>query len=338
MSWIGAEIAFICCLMLPAAYLGFKCRDLPSQYNESSHIQNALVVLMFFAVIIIPLDIFIFDNPEAAVLIQGLGQAFLCIILTAIVFGPKLYYLTQPSGRTAIGRSVLATDSVMSGLPKEGSEQSARAAATSQQGKTAAAGSVRTSNVRIALTSNPTSIKSLKSSHSTSRNKTPTADQPAFDFRTPPLAPVDSSTHANHSTSTASEGGSAAIGPSSAGHPLSSDTSTSHLSLSPPFSLSSLPTPTPVSAVDSTVPVSPTHRRIRVHTGCSALTESLSQLLKRVDDAAARVEAHGQHQFGHPPIDHDDTTQSQIQHTTATPTQPDKCVSLTVDRSKECNQ
>lgn len=90
MDWLGAEIAFIACLMLPAAYLGFKTRDLPSQYNESAHIQNALVILIFFGVIIIPLDIFIQDAPDAAVLIQGLGQALLCLCLTAILFGPKV--------------------------------------------------------------------------------------------------------------------------------------------------------------------------------------------------------------------------------------------------------
>lgn len=54
MSWFGGEIAFIACLMLPAGYLAFKTKDLPSQYNESAHISSALVLLLFFGVIIIP--------------------------------------------------------------------------------------------------------------------------------------------------------------------------------------------------------------------------------------------------------------------------------------------
>ena len=101
MNWFAGEIVFICCLMLPAGYLGFKTRDLPSQYSESSHIQNALVLLLFFGAIVIPLDIFIQDTPEAAVLIQGLGQSFLCLILTLILFGPKLYYLSVAFKRNA---------------------------------------------------------------------------------------------------------------------------------------------------------------------------------------------------------------------------------------------
>jgi hypothetical protein len=99
MSWLGAEIAFIVCLILPAAYFGFRTRDLPSQYNESGHIQNCLIFMAFFLCVVVPLDNFIKDNPEATVLIQGLGQAFLCILMTLIMFGPKCYYLSNLSSR-----------------------------------------------------------------------------------------------------------------------------------------------------------------------------------------------------------------------------------------------
>ena len=100
MTWFGVQVAFVCSLIFPSVYFGFKTRDLPSQYNESSHIQNAVVLLMFFGVIIIPLDIFVQDDPTAAILIQGLGQALLCLLLTTILFGPKLYYLTQFGARS----------------------------------------------------------------------------------------------------------------------------------------------------------------------------------------------------------------------------------------------
>lgn len=46
---------------------------------------------MFYSAIIVPLDVYVNDNPESAILLQGLGQAFLTCIITSIIFAPKLY-------------------------------------------------------------------------------------------------------------------------------------------------------------------------------------------------------------------------------------------------------
>ena len=95
MEWVYAEVAFIGCLILPAAWLGWKTRDLPCEFRESSHIQNAIILLAFFGAIVLPLVILVQDDPSACMLIQGLGQAFLCLVLSMILFAPKLYYLFQ---------------------------------------------------------------------------------------------------------------------------------------------------------------------------------------------------------------------------------------------------
>jgi hypothetical protein len=59
--------------------------------DESGHITNCLLVLIFFCAIIVPLDLYVHNQPESAVLLQGLGQAFLVTTMTSIIFAPKMY-------------------------------------------------------------------------------------------------------------------------------------------------------------------------------------------------------------------------------------------------------
>jgi hypothetical protein len=91
-GWFGAEVAIFGVLLLPAAYYGFKTRDVPDRFNESAHIQNAIIVLLFFAVVICPLAFYITNDPTASVLVQGIGQGVLSLALTGIIFGPKVYH------------------------------------------------------------------------------------------------------------------------------------------------------------------------------------------------------------------------------------------------------
>jgi hypothetical protein len=76
-SWIGVELALLFTVMVVAALMAFKTRNVPSAFDESAHIANAIFLLIFFAVIIVPLDILIQDSPNAAIIIQGIGQSFL---------------------------------------------------------------------------------------------------------------------------------------------------------------------------------------------------------------------------------------------------------------------
>jgi hypothetical protein len=81
--------------MVGAAFMAFKTRNVPSAFDESQHIANAIFLLIFFAVIIVPLDILVQDNPNASIIIQGIGQSFLGIMLLVVLFGPKLYYIAS---------------------------------------------------------------------------------------------------------------------------------------------------------------------------------------------------------------------------------------------------
>lgn len=107
--WVGVLIAYITALCLCAAFLGFKTRHIPSRFNEGTQILNALVVMLLFGVIVVPLDILVQNNPSSAVLIQGVGAGLLCILLTAILFAPKAYLLLTSSGAPTDQHSVLNT-------------------------------------------------------------------------------------------------------------------------------------------------------------------------------------------------------------------------------------
>jgi hypothetical protein len=54
-SWIGVELALLFGVMIGAAFMAFKTRNVPSAFDESQHIANAIFLLIFFAVIIVPL-------------------------------------------------------------------------------------------------------------------------------------------------------------------------------------------------------------------------------------------------------------------------------------------
>ena len=95
--WLGIQVAFFALLMVGAAWMAFRTRNLPSAFNESQHISSCVVVLMFFGVLIVPLTLYVHQQPESAVLLQGLGQALLVLLLTSILFGPKLYVTSTTS-------------------------------------------------------------------------------------------------------------------------------------------------------------------------------------------------------------------------------------------------
>jgi hypothetical protein len=106
MIWIGIQLAFLFTVMVGAAFMAFKTRNVPSAFDESAHIANAIFLLIFFAVIIVPLDILVQDSPNASIIIQGIGQCFLGLMLLVILFGPKLYHIatgnanSKPKGAT----------------------------------------------------------------------------------------------------------------------------------------------------------------------------------------------------------------------------------------------
>jgi hypothetical protein len=111
--WFGVQVGVLGLFLLWGAFLAYKIREVPTAFNESTHIMMSLFALIFSGIILIPVAILVGDNPEATVIIQGLSQPIVALVLTVVLFGPKLYYIyTGQANDTRLSRpTVVERDS-----------------------------------------------------------------------------------------------------------------------------------------------------------------------------------------------------------------------------------
>jgi hypothetical protein len=95
--WLGFQLAFCGVGLAFAVYLAVRTWELPSAFNDSKLIGMAVIVIVFFLIIIVPVLFLNEDNPESAMVIQSVGQALLALILTLLLFASKMVYIA--SGR-----------------------------------------------------------------------------------------------------------------------------------------------------------------------------------------------------------------------------------------------
>jgi len=95
--WLALQFVYLGVFIIWGAYIAFMTKDTPTAFNESNHILGALLEFVFLPLILVPLD-FVETSPESLVLLRGLGQNFVAITLTIIIFGPKLYYIFAGRG------------------------------------------------------------------------------------------------------------------------------------------------------------------------------------------------------------------------------------------------
>jgi len=92
--WMGVQIGIFAVVMVAGAVVAFRTRSVPSAFNESTHILFSLQILIFMMLILVPIDWALINNsPEAAVVIQGGGQALLASTLGVSNFAPKLFFI-----------------------------------------------------------------------------------------------------------------------------------------------------------------------------------------------------------------------------------------------------
>jgi len=79
--------------------VAFKTRAVPSAFNESTHIERTLQLMIFMLIILAPLDWALVNNsPEASIVIQSGGQSLLALFLLLSTVGPKLFYIATGKG------------------------------------------------------------------------------------------------------------------------------------------------------------------------------------------------------------------------------------------------
>lgn len=108
--WLLVQLLYIMLFLISGGYTAFKTRDVPSAFNESSDITIALFSMIILATFLLPLNFLVGDNPDALVMIRGIGQCIMAMTMNACLFGPKCYYIltgavdnTKAGNKTQMG-------------------------------------------------------------------------------------------------------------------------------------------------------------------------------------------------------------------------------------------
>src|SRR6185312_9141358 len=88
--WFIFELIYICTLLCLLLYMAFSIRHTPSAFNESHHLLSCVFALCVVLAILVPLQFIVNSDPSAVLLVRGIGQPLTALIITIILFGPKL--------------------------------------------------------------------------------------------------------------------------------------------------------------------------------------------------------------------------------------------------------
>jgi len=94
-AWIGVQFAYIALFLFAGVVEAWGVRKVPSAFNEGPHIASTLLSLTVLLVILIPVQFMVGDNPDALVVIRGIGQVLVSTVMAFFLFGPKLYYILE---------------------------------------------------------------------------------------------------------------------------------------------------------------------------------------------------------------------------------------------------
>lgn len=94
-AWLGVQIIYISLFLVAGVYEAWGVRKVPTAFNEGPHIASALLSLVVLLVILVPLNFITSDNPNALVIIRGIGQNLIVIVMTFFLFGPKIFYILE---------------------------------------------------------------------------------------------------------------------------------------------------------------------------------------------------------------------------------------------------
>jgi len=114
-AWIGIQFAYILSFLFAGVVEAWGVRKVPSAFNEGPHIASTLLSLTVLLVILIPVQFMISDNPDALMVIRGVGQILVSAVMAFFLFGPKLYYILEgkenDKSLTSIGSSKSSSSS-----------------------------------------------------------------------------------------------------------------------------------------------------------------------------------------------------------------------------------
>jgi len=113
--WMAIQFAYIALFLFAGVVEAWGVRKVPSAFNEGPHIASCLLSLAVLLVILIPLNFMVDDNPDALMIIRGLGQVLVTTVMCFFLFGPKIYYILEgkenDKSLSSIGSSKSSTSS-----------------------------------------------------------------------------------------------------------------------------------------------------------------------------------------------------------------------------------
>ncbi|KJE94759.1 hypothetical protein CAOG_05347 [Capsaspora owczarzaki ATCC 30864] len=110
LPFVLANVAAIGLLLVWGAYLAWRTRLLPSQFNESSQIAFAIVLILFLGVITIPLNYLIGGATSSSddaplVIIRGCVLVLGSMAILLILFVPKVHLILRPQLQAALANA-----------------------------------------------------------------------------------------------------------------------------------------------------------------------------------------------------------------------------------------
>lgn len=96
--WLAFQFAYVFAFVVWGAYLAVKVKDVPVAFSESAHMLHCIFAMLVFLVLIVPLQFILDDNPNALILLRGIGQVVASLTFVLAVFGPKLYLIFTGQG------------------------------------------------------------------------------------------------------------------------------------------------------------------------------------------------------------------------------------------------
>jgi hypothetical protein len=89
--FMALQLGLFLVLTTGALVLSWRTRHVPSAFRESLSIMLAFFFMLVAALVLVPLIGIFEGHPTVCMLLQGCGQGFVAVLLTAALFGPKMH-------------------------------------------------------------------------------------------------------------------------------------------------------------------------------------------------------------------------------------------------------
>jgi len=93
--FLAIQFIYSALLLIAGTVLSWKLKELPTNYNESKYVGFAIFLIVFFCIILIPINFLLNTDQQstgstnALVIIRGLGTTIATLIILFVIFMPK---------------------------------------------------------------------------------------------------------------------------------------------------------------------------------------------------------------------------------------------------------